>query len=258
MLHHELQGDGPPLLLVHAGVADLRMWAGVAKRLSSVHRVIVCDLRGFGSTPLAAGGYSDAEDLLSLLDDLGVAETAVGGASSGGAVALELAIVAPERVRSLLLMDAAIGEPFEWSDEVRAFGAAEDAALEAGDIDAAVELNVRMWLDRPGRPADAVEPDVRALVETMQREAFAAQIGVDAEPQELDPPLAERLGEVHAPALVLVGEHDVPDFRRIAERLVAELPAARPLVVVPGAAHLPALERPGAVSALALEFLAEA
>jgi pimeloyl-ACP methyl ester carboxylesterase len=208
MLHHELQGDGPPLLLVHAGVADLRMWAGVAKRLSSVHRVIVCDLRGFGSTPLAAGRYSDAEDLLSLLDDLGVAETAVGGASSGAAVALELAIVAPERVRSLLLMDAAIGEPFEWSDEVRAFGAAEDAALEAGDIDAAVELNVRMWLDRAGRPADAVEPDV-------------------------------------------------PDFRRIAERLVAELPAARPLVVVPGAAHLPALERPGAVSALALEFLAE-
>jgi pimeloyl-ACP methyl ester carboxylesterase len=154
-------------------------------------------------------------------------------------------------------MDAAIGEPFEWSDEVRAFGAAEDAALEAGDIDAAVELNVRMWLDRAGRPADAVEPDVRALVETMQREAFAAQLGVDAEPQALDPPLAERLGEVRAPALVLVGEHDVPDFRRIAERLVAELPAARPLVVVPGAAHLPAVERPGAVSALALEFLAE-
>jgi pimeloyl-ACP methyl ester carboxylesterase len=233
------------------------MWAGVARRLSAAHRVIVCDLRGFGATPLPPGRVSHVEDLLALLDDLGVADTAVGGASFGGKVALELAIVAPERVRALALMDPAIGEPFDWSDEVEAFGRAEDAALEAGDIDAAVELNVRMWLDRPGRPEDAVEADVRALVAAMQREAFAAQLGVDAEPDELDPPLAGRLAEVTVPALVMVGEYDVPDFRRIAEHVVAELPAARPLQVIPGAAHLPALERPGAVSALLLEFLAD-
>ena len=257
ILHHELQGDGPPLLLVHAGVADLRMWAGVAQRLSSVHRVIVCDLRGFGRTPLRDGRFSHADDLVSLLDDIGVALTAVGGASFGGAVALELAIRAPERVRALALMDPAIGEPFQWSDEVRAFGDAEDAALEAGDVERAVELNVRMWLDRTGREPGAVDPDVRALVAAMQRDAFVAQLGVDAEPEALDPPLAERLGDVRAPALVMVGEDDVPDFRQIAERLVAQLPAARPLQVIPGAAHLPALERPGAVSALLLEFLAD-
>jgi pimeloyl-ACP methyl ester carboxylesterase len=91
----------------------------------------------------------------------------------------------------------------------------------------------------------------------MQRDAFVAQRGVDTDIDELDPPLGQRLGEIRAPALVMVGEDDVPDFRRIAERLVAELPAAQPLQVIRGAAHLPALERPGAVSALLLEFLAE-
>jgi 3-oxoadipate enol-lactonase len=257
MLHHELQGDGPPVLLVHAGVADLRMWAGVAQRLSSAHRVIVCDLRGFGRTPLPPGPVSHTGDLVSLLDDLGVAATAVGGASFGGEVALELALRAPERVSALALMDPAIGEDFDWSEEVRAFGAAEDEALGSDDLDRAVELNVRMWLDRPGRAPDAVDRDVRALVAAMQRDAFVAQRGVDADIDELDPPLGERLGEIRAPALVMVGEDDVPDFRRIAERLVAELPAAQPLQVIRGAAHLPALERPGAVSALLLEFLAE-
>jgi 3-oxoadipate enol-lactonase len=258
LLHHELQGDGqPPVLLVHAGIADLRMWTGVAERLSTVHRVIVCDLRGFGQTPLPPGRFSNAEDLVELLDDLGVAQAAVGGASYGGKVALELALLAPERVRALALIDAQFGEPFDWSDEMRAFGEAEEEAFEADEIDAAVELNVRMWLDREGRAAGAVDPGVRDLVATMQRDAFLAQRGVDAEVDELEPPLAERLAEITAPALVMVGEDDLPDFRRIAERLVDELPHARPLEVVRGAAHLPALERPGAVSALLLRFLAD-
>jgi 3-oxoadipate enol-lactonase len=252
-LHHDVRGDGPPVLLVHAGIADSRMWEPLAERLVATgRRVIACDLRGFGRTPLPQGRFSHAADLVELLDELGVERTAVVAASWGGKVTLELALRAPERVSAIALLDSALDE-FDASDELEAYDEAETAAAEADDLDRATEINVRMWIDRPGR-AD-VDPAVVDLVATMTRAAFAAQDGVDAEEEELEPPVARRLSEVSAPALVVVGEDDVEDFHRIAERLARELPAAEPLVRIPGAAHLPALERPAAVAEVLVPFL---
>jgi pimeloyl-ACP methyl ester carboxylesterase len=252
-LHHEVRGDGPAVLLVHAGIADSRMWAPVAERLvAGGHRVLTCDLRGFGRTPIEPGVVSNAGDIAALLDELGIEHAAVVGASFGGRVALELALRAPGRVAALALLDAALDE-FEPSAELRAFGEAEEAALEREDLDAAVRANVRTWVTRGVRDVD---PAVVALVETMQRDAFEAQLGVDAELEELDPPVARRLHEIPAPALVIVGADDVEDFRRIARRLADELPGAGPVVTVEGAAHLPALERPDETARLLLAFLA--
>ena len=252
-LHHEVRGDGPAVLLVHAGIADSRMWAPVAERLvAGGHRVVTCDLRGFGRTPIEAGFVSNAADLAALLSALGIERAAVVGASFGGRVALELALRAPERVRALALLDAVLDD-FDPSEEFRAFGAAEEAALERDDVDAAVAENVRMWVTRGDR---AVDPAVTDLVATMQRDAFAAQRGVDAELDELDPPVARRLGAITAPALVVVGADDVEDFHRIAQRLADELPGAGPVVTVQDAAHLPALERPAETARLLLAFLA--
>jgi 3-oxoadipate enol-lactonase len=253
-LHHAVRGDGPAVLLVHAGIADGRMWEPLAERLAAAgHRVVTCDLRGFGRTPLQPGVVSNAGDLVALLDALGIAAAAVVGASFGGHVALELALSAPERVRALALLAASL-DAFDESAELQAFDAEETAALERDDLDAAVAANVRMWVTRGGRDAD---PAVVALVAAMQRDAFVAQAGVDAELEAFDPPVAERLGEIAAPAFVAVGADDVADFHRIAERLAAELPAARPVVTIAGAAHLPALERPDAVAELLVAFLAD-
>jgi 3-oxoadipate enol-lactonase len=256
-LHHAVRGDGPPALLVHAGIADSRMWAPVAERLAGAHRVVTCDLRGFGRTPLPPRRVSNVADLVALLAALGIERAAVVGASFGGRVALELALREPERVTALALLDAALDE-FETSAELQAFGEAEERALDGGDVEAAVELNVDMWVRRPGgRPDEDVDPSVCALVADMQRDAFVAQIGLDAEVEELDPPIAERLGEIGVPALVVVGADDVVDFHRLADRFAAELPGARPVVTMPGAAHLPALERPAEVAELLLEFLTD-
>jgi pimeloyl-ACP methyl ester carboxylesterase len=253
-LHHAVRGDGPDVLLVHAGIADSRMWEPLAERLVAAgYRVIAPDLRGFGRTPLEPGVVSNAGDLVALLDELGIERAAVVGASFGGRVALELALRAPARVRALALLDANLDE-FEWSDELEAFDAEETAALERGDVDAAVRANVRMWVTRDGR---AVDPTVADLVAAMQRAAFDAQIGVDAELAPNDPAVAERLPEIAAPAFVAVGAEDVEDFHRIAQRLSAEIPNARPVVTIPGAAHLPALERPAEVAELLIAFLAD-
>jgi 3-oxoadipate enol-lactonase len=251
-LHHEVRGEGPAVLLVHAGIADSRMWAPVAERLvAGGHRVVTCDLPGFGRSPLEPGVVSEAADLVALLDHLDVERAAVVGASFGGRVALELALRAPERVTALALLDSSLDE-FERSEELAASDTAEEAALEAGDLDAAVELTVRMWVTRGDRDVD---PAIVDLVRTMQRDAFAAQLGVEADYDELDPPLARRLGEIAAPALVVVGADDVGDFHAIAQRLADELPGAGPVVTVEGAAHLPALERPDETARLLLDFL---
>jgi 3-oxoadipate enol-lactonase len=258
MLFHEQHGAGPAVLLVHAGVADSRMWAGVVPRLAEAHRVIACDLRGFGRSPLEPGPYSHGGDLLALLDALGVERPAVVAASMGGAFALELALHAPERVTALALLDSALDENGERSPEFAAYIEAEGTALEAGDVDAAAEATLRTWVDGRGR-AGAVDPEVRALVGVMYRDWAAHQLAAEEdEEEELEAGAASRLAEISVPALIAIGEHDLEDFARNARRLAEALPGARPVVTVAGAAHLPALERPDEVTELLLAFLAEA
>jgi 3-oxoadipate enol-lactonase len=252
-LHRVVRGEGPDVLLVHAGIADSRMWEPLADRLVAAgYRAIAPDLQGFGQTPLSPGVVSNADDLVALLDELEIAAAAVVGASFGGRVALELALRAPQRVRALALLASGL-DAFEWSTELETFDAEETAALEREDVEDAVRANVRMWVTRRGRAAD---PAVVELVAAMQRDVFEAQIGVEAELEANDPPVAERLREIAAPALVVAGADDVADFHGIAERLAAELPAAEPLVTIDGAAHLPALERPDEVAAVLVPFLA--
>jgi 3-oxoadipate enol-lactonase len=254
-LHHEVRGDGPAVLLVHAGIADSRMWAPVAARLvAGGYRVVTCDLAGFGRTPLGPGLVSQPADLVAVLDEVGIERAAVVGASMGGLAALELVLRAPDRVAALVLLDADLDE-FDRSPELEAFGAAEEAALDAGDLDAAVQANIGTWVTRGGRDVD---PAVVELVATMQRDAFEAQLGVDAEFEELDPPVARRLADIRVPTLVVVGSDDLEDFHRIAQRLADELPGAGPVVTVADAAHLPALERPAETARLLIEFLARA
>jgi 3-oxoadipate enol-lactonase len=252
-LHHVVRGEGPDVLLVHAGIADSRMWEPLAGRLVEAgYRTIAPDMQGFGRTALSPGVVSNAADLVALLDELGSTEAAVVGASFGGRVALELALRAPERVRALALLGSSL-DAFEWSDELEVFDAEETAALEREDVDDAVRANLRMWVTRRGRAAD---PAVVELVAAMQRDAFEAQIGVEADLEENDPPVATRLGEIAAPALVVVGADDVADFHGLARTFAAELPNAEPVVTIAGAAHLPALERPDDVAAVLVPFLA--
>ncbi len=241
-------GEGPALLLVHAGVADQRMWDPLVALLAGEQRVVRVDLRGFGRSSSCAGSFSAVADLVALLDLLGVERATVVGASFGGRVALCLAAEAPERVAALVLLAPAIGE-HAWSQAVQAFGDAEDAALERGDLDLAVELNLRMWVDGPARAPDQSDPGIRALVADMQRTAFELQLA-DESDYELGAP---ELAAVRAPTLVIVGGRDVPDFAAIAERLARELPGAE-LHRIPAAGHLLALEQPEIVAAQITAF----
>jgi 3-oxoadipate enol-lactonase len=254
-LWHESTGDGPPVVLVHAGVCDSRMWDPQWATLADGHRLVRCDLAEFGRSGMPPGDVAYAADVVELLDRLALGPVALVGSSLGGRVALEVTVARPDLVERLVVIAPSLPD-HDWSAEVREFGAAEDAALERGDLDAAVEANLRMWVDGPRRRPDEVDPKLRAFVGEMQRRAFELQLAALEEAGEslLVPDVGARLGEIGVRTLVIVGIADVADVAAIAERLVTEIPDAR-LEPIEGAAHFPSLERPAEFDRLLVDFL---
>ena len=250
------EGSGSPIALVHAGVADRRMWADLVARLAPRHRLIRHDVRGVGESLPPTGPWSHHADLLSLLDELLVPRAHLVGASIGAGIAVEAALARPGVAQSLTLVapgGALLGGP---PDTFRPIWAAEVEALDRGDIDAAVEINLRAWVDGPRRAADAVNPELRAFIGRMQREAFELpEWDPEQAPEhELVPPAAGRVRELDLPVLVLVGDADDPAILDLAERIVAEAPHGE-LVVWPEVGHMLSLERPAAFAELLTSFV---
>lgn len=252
-LYYEIAGSGQPLVLIHAGVADSRMWDDQVAVFAQHYQVIRYDLRGFGQSPLTSGVFANYEDVADLLRLLGVERAHVVGASYGGQVAIDFALAHPDMVDTLVLVAPNVGGA-EPSDEMRRFGEEENTLLERGDIAGATELNLRMWVDGPQRTPDQVDGEVRERVRVMQFDAFSVPTPDDVEEHRLMPPAIERLNEIQAPTLVIVGDLDVDAFRLLAERVATETPSAR-LVTLHGVAHMVTMERPDAFNQLVLDFL---
>jgi pimeloyl-ACP methyl ester carboxylesterase len=241
-IYYEEDGTGLPLLLLHAGVADSRMWAAQVEALAPHYRVIRCDLRGYGNSPLPNGAFAYHEDVAALLDALNIDAAWIVGASFGGRVAVDFALTYPQRVDGLILA-APLLSGYEPGESIQAFGEEEDTLLEDGDLDGATELNLRMWVDGPFRRADQVDPQVRAGVAEMQRHAFNMEIPEKVAVHPIDPPAMARLPEIHAPTLILVGDLDVAEVVEFAETLAQVIPNAQQRTI-PGVAHLPNMEAP--------------
>jgi 3-oxoadipate enol-lactonase len=224
------------------------MWEPQWSALTQQYRTIRCDLRGFGDTPLPAERFNPADDVIGLLDALDIRRASVVGSSFGGRVALELAATWPRRVRKLVLL-CGEWEEVEQDPELEAFASEEDRLLSDGDVDEAVELNVRTWVG-----PDASD-EVRSLVRTMQRHAFEVQLaaGDDAEfdHRDVDP------DAIVAPTLVVSGGRDLTHFREVALALADRIPESEH-VELQWAQHLPSLERPEVMTDLLLESLASA
>jgi pimeloyl-ACP methyl ester carboxylesterase len=245
-LHVEHAGAGPAVVLIHAGVADSRMWDPQWAAWQTRFALTRLDLRGFGRSGPPLGSFSHARDVLAVLDAAGIARARLVGASFGGLVALDVAAAHPERVAALVLADPPLPR-HPWSEEMRGFFMAEETALEAGDLDAATEVNVEFW-------AGAAAEPVRAAVREQQLDAFRLQVGAEADDELLTEDLPAALATLGVPALVVTGEHDKADFQAIADRLAATLPDARRAIVA-SAGHLPSLEQPAAFDEFVLPFL---
>jgi len=246
MIPFDEAGSGAAVILLHAGVADRRMWEDLLPDLAAAgFRALAFDLPGFGEAEVEPGPQAPWNDVLMAMNELGIERAALVGNSFGAAIALRVAVVAPARVDALVLVGTPMpGEP---SDRLAAAWEAEEEALVRGDIDAAVEAVAEAWT-KPG--------PVRDLVEEMQRRAFELQLEAgeveDApDPVEEDP---ESLTRIDVPLLAIAGAEDMPDFVTGADTLARVVPGARH-VVVEGAGHLVPLEAPDEFRALLIDFL---
>jgi 3-oxoadipate enol-lactonase len=260
-LHYDVRGAGDPLVLIHSGISDLRLWDDQVDAFAARHRVIRYDVRGHGKTPHPAGvgTFSHRDDLRALLDQLGVDRSAVLGCSIGGVIAIDFTLAYPERVTALVPVASGVSgyDPEETDvaakEERNKLSAEMNAAYEQGDFQRAAHLLARVWMDGPKRSPDQVDPQVRARAMTMMLGLFELPEDEGAE-QPLEPPAASRLAEIKVPTLVVVGDHDDQRILLAADYLAEGIPGARK-VVIPRVAHYPNMERPAEFNRLVLEFL---
>jgi len=234
------------VLLLHAGIADRRMWAPQIDALEAAGRhVLAPDLPGFGDAALEPPTVDYVAFAAGLLDEA----AAVVGCSFGGRVALELAGSKPGLVEKLVLVAPGLGST-DWAEDTQAGFAEEEALLERGDLTGAGEQQARMWL------APDASDEVRELTRAMTVRSYDQQLPVDGQVRAVwpEPPAETRLGELDVATLLVVGDADRPELLALAERLVGELPDAR-LETIAGAGHLPSLERPDELNRLLLDFL---
>ena len=256
-LSYEVDGRGHPLLMLHAGVANTRMWDDQVPALAPDYQVIRFDTRGFGRSETEDVEFSDRADIAAVLDHLGAGSAHLLGASRSGAIALDFALEFPERVDALIIAAGGIGghEP-EVDDETLALFEEAERRWEARDWDWLTAFETAYWVDGPGQAPDRVDPSIRRRVEEWIGSNYRAE-KVPGKPRNLEPPAAGRLDEVESPTLVLVGDLDEGVVIEESRMLASQIPDAR-LEVFSGAAHMLNLEQPERFNRTVLAFLAEA
>jgi pimeloyl-ACP methyl ester carboxylesterase len=256
-LYWESTGDGPALLLIHAGIADHSMWDDDVPALAAGHRVVTFDCRGYGRSASTDVAFSNRADIAALLDHLGLERAALLGCSRGGQIAIDLTLEQPERVSALIVVASGPGGlEHEPTPEELALFESEEPMWLAGDWAGIADLDVRVWVDGVGQAADRVPAAIRERVRAMSLARYEAGYP-DGQPIVLDPPSGARLEEIACPTLVIHGDLDVSYMSAAAEAMERRIPGAQ-RVTLPGVAHMVNLERPAEFRRLVLGFLTEA
>jgi 3-oxoadipate enol-lactonase len=249
-LHYSIAGKGTPIVLVHGFALDSRMWDDQVPELAAHYSVIRYDMRGFGKSGMRDEPYSHAEDMKGLIDRLGLGRVALMGLSLGGGAALNFAIAYPDAVRALIVVDPSLGG-FRWSAETTRPQQEVQATARERGVDAARE----QWLEHPLFAQVMANTRSATLVRAMVSD-YSGWHWKNRDPgRPFKPPAIQRLGDIHVPTLIIVGELDTPDFQAIAETLERGIPGATK-VTVPGVGHLANLEAPDRFNEIVMEFLA--
>jgi 3-oxoadipate enol-lactonase len=253
---YEAAGRGRPIVLLHEGIADHRMWNREFPLLARDHHVVRYDLRGYGGSTPATSPYSSVRDLIALLDQLHLTRPLIVGPSMGGRIALDLTLAHPEKVGSLLLIapgysgmdyDHVPGGKSTFERDETLSKAAMDAWT-AGNLEQATEHLRQLWASAlTGEALDLF----RSMVGDNAKEVFEDR---SAQHETRDgKPAAARLNEIHVPTRILVGDRDNPAMPHLANFLARGIVGAQ-VVVVAGADHLLNLSRPDAFDVALREF----
>ena len=252
-LVYEVTGEGPAVVLIHGFGLDMRMWDPQVGPLAARSRVVRYDCRGFGASgPFdPAVPYTHAGDLVALLDHLDIGEAVLAGLSFGGRVALQAALADPARVRGLALLDAVLdGVPWD-PESARAMDEVARRVQEAG-----VLAGREAWLAHPLFAAARERPDLAAALAAMVA-GYPGQHWLGQDPHRQASQPIDVLEGIAGPALVAVGERDVPGFREMSAVLARRIPGAD-YHLIAGAGHMVNMEQPAAINDLLISFVQEA
>ncbi len=256
-LHYELAGQGAPFVMLHAGIADSRMWAGEFSAFAPHFRVLRYDMRGYGRSLPVPGAFNLQDDLRSLLDALELTAPAIlMGCSMGGGLAIDYALAHPESVSALILVGSGPAGLELDVEGPEALFAESEAAFKASDIERVAELDMRIWFDGWGRATSEVDPVARERAKAMARLVTRHELQNIGEHvrKPVDMPAARRLDELTMPALIVIGEHDLPFLQAASRFLLDGMPGASELRLSK-AGHLPNLEQPARFQEGVLRFL---
>lgn len=252
-LYYRESGEGDPVILLHGGFLDHRMWDSQVRALSEGHRVIRYDIRHHGRSKSEPVASSDMEDLAVLMDSLEVSRATLVGLSMGGQIAIDFALLWPGRVESLVLVGPGLSGYRLGSSALQGYLEEIGDAIDRVDFRATIEVFTRYWCDGPYRTPAEVDPEVREKVLEMlagSRDRWDNNRLV----QPLDPPAMDRTGSIGARTLVVLGTVDMPDIRSVVEHLEATIPNVQ-RVDIPAVAHMVNLETPHRFNRLLLGFL---
>ncbi|HEX7492568.1 MAG TPA: alpha/beta hydrolase [Candidatus Limnocylindrales bacterium] len=251
-------GAGPPIVLIHAAIADLRSWdAMVPGLVAAGHRVIRYDYRGFGQTTTEDVEFSNRADLVAVLDAFSIDRAALVGNSRGGGIAYDTAIDFPDRVVAVVGVGAGLNgfDGTATPDELALFQRAGTVMSAAEpDLDLVADMSVALWVDGPGQPQERVDPELRATVWAMCR-PLSEPGRVHGRLTTMDPPANDRLGDLKCPVLAVAGQLDLSTIVHAARRVEEGAPNAR-AIIWPDVAHMIGMEAPDRLNALIVDFLA--
>ncbi len=243
-----------PIVFLHAGVCDSRMWTGSFETFAPTRRVVAYDRRGFGATAMGAEHFSSVDDLWAVMDALAIERAVLVGCSQGGRIALDATLERPERVAGLVLVAAAIGgSPEETHPDSRLAALSDryEKAKAADDLDEQNRIEAQVWLDGPFSPEGRVGGEARESFFAMNHIVLRA-------PKHCSftvPVTAYgRLAEVATPTALIWGPLDVPSVIANMRHAAATIPDVQ-VFELDGVAHLPSLEAPERFDAALSTFL---
>jgi 3-oxoadipate enol-lactonase len=253
-IYYELAGEGDPVVFLHAGIADSRMWNDQFEVFAQQYRVLRYDLRGYGQTTVAAPApYNHHEDLHALMNHLGIERAVLIGCSNGGRVAMNTLLAYPDAALGLVMVCSSPGG-FKFEGEAPALWEQAVAAFDAGDLEKNSRLETQLWAVGPERSPDTVPQAVLDLVYEMNLIALKNEVAGNGEEQSFSPPAVERLGEIQVPVLVIIGADDSPVTHASGNFMTENIAGAKK-VLMPNTAHLPSMEHPAEFNRIVLDFL---
>jgi 3-oxoadipate enol-lactonase len=253
-LSYDIVGKGKDIVLIHDGLLPREVWDAQVPALSRTYRVLRYDRRGYGKSPASEKPFSHVEDLHQLMDVLKVSRACLIGMSSGGRLALDFTLKYPDRVDGLVLVGAVVSG-LGYTDHFQTRGGHLDPA-QLRSMFADTKALAEYWSTDPYETYSG-NKDARArmvqLLEANPRELKSAGHESSIPPER---PAVRHLSEIKVPALIVVGEHDIPDVHAHAGAIEAGIAGSR-RVITPAAGHLVPLEQPEAFNRTVLEFLRE-